>query len=112
METPESPPPQTAIKTAPPSPRSGYRLPLGNHPGNTGGKKGRSGPKADKFREALRHILADPKVAKAVKEVLEDPRNSHFSSLWARVAAQAHGNPVQQISVNADELPALRIECE
>jgi hypothetical protein len=33
----------THPKTAKPSPRSGVRLPLGAHPGNTGGKKGRSG---------------------------------------------------------------------
>lgn len=33
------------IRWSRPSPRSGVRLPLGAHPWNTGGKKGRSGPK-------------------------------------------------------------------
>lgn len=31
------------IRYAPPSPRSGVALPVGNHPGNTGGVRGRSG---------------------------------------------------------------------
>lgn len=40
---------KTAKKTAKPSPRSGVALPVGNHPGNTGGKKGRSGRKSKQF---------------------------------------------------------------
>lgn len=40
---------KTATKFAKPSPRSGVALPLGAHPGNTGGKPGRSGRKSDAF---------------------------------------------------------------
>ena len=42
---------KTATKFAKPSPRNGNRLPLGNQPGNTGGKKGRSGRKPKAFLE-------------------------------------------------------------
>ena len=41
--------PKETAKLAPPSPRNGNRLPMGAHPKNTGGKKGRSGPKALDF---------------------------------------------------------------
>jgi hypothetical protein len=35
------------------SPINGAECPTGAHPGNTGGKKGRSGPKPDRVRRAL-----------------------------------------------------------
>lgn len=62
---------QTATQTARPSPKNGNRLPLGAHPGNTGGKKGRSGPKSLDFYVQCQgavdnHVL--PKVIAVVKE--------------------------------------------
>lgn len=56
-----------AGKLARPSPRNGVQLPVGAHPGNTGGKAGRSGRKPDAFREAL----ADIRDAQGIK-VLTD----------------------------------------
>lgn len=53
---------KTATKFAKPSPRSGVALPLGNHPGNTGGKKGRSGRKPEHFYERARELANDPQV--------------------------------------------------
>ena len=38
------------------SPRNGASCPTGAHPGNTGGKKGRSGRRPDAFRELLATI--------------------------------------------------------
>ena len=57
-----APPAKTATKYAKPSPRSGVSLPLGNHPGNTGGKKGRSGRKPDLFYQRAKQLCNDPKV--------------------------------------------------
>ena len=50
---------KTASKTASPRfapapPQGGAQLPLGAHPQNTGGKKGRSGRRPSELREALR----------------------------------------------------------
>jgi hypothetical protein len=44
---------KASAKHAKPSPRNGVSLPVGAHPGNTGGKAGRSGRKPDEFKEAL-----------------------------------------------------------
>lgn len=52
--------PKTAGKTATPrtarSPRNGAEIPLGNHPGNTGGKPGRSGRRPTAIAVAAREI--------------------------------------------------------
>lgn len=50
---------KTANKTAKPSPRSGVSLPVGAHPGNTGGKKGRSGRLPSMIRDLAREGFAD-----------------------------------------------------
>lgn len=57
-------------KFAPPSPRTGYRLPVGAHPGNTGGKKGRSGRKPDEFRRALEEVR-DVKGMNVLTQILD-----------------------------------------
>lgn len=64
--------PKTAPKTAllaPAPPQGGAQLPLGNHPGNTGGKVGRSGRKTDALREQLEGIW-DSDGADVVKQIL------------------------------------------
>src|SRR5689334_5686837 len=45
------------VELAPPPPQGGAQLPLGAHPGNTGGKKGRSGRKPDAFVAAMEDAL-------------------------------------------------------
>lgn len=55
---------------APPSPRNGNRLPIGAHPGNTGGKRKRSGRKPDAFRRALEDIR-DEKGIGVLEQVLD-----------------------------------------
>lgn len=57
-------------KLAPPSPRNGYRLPLGAHPKNTGGKKGRSGRKPDAFKRALEEVR-DAKGLRVLEAILD-----------------------------------------
>lgn len=52
------------------SPINGAVIPLGAHPGNTGGKKGRSGRPADTIREAMRELGAEKGVP-FLSEVLD-----------------------------------------
>lgn len=65
---------KTAEKTASPSPTSGFALPVGARPGNTGGKPGRSGRKSRDFRR-LCGIAVDkyarPKAVRVLRE--QDP---------------------------------------
>lgn len=59
---------KTAKKYATPSPRNGNVLPLGNHPGNTGGKKGRSGRKPNDFLALCKQSKEDPTLWKEARE--------------------------------------------
>lgn len=71
---------KTAPKTAPLPPNGGARLPLGNHPGNTGGKKGRSGRKPEAFTRFLARLRRDPALHDALKQAAGDPNSRGFSS--------------------------------
>ena len=78
--------PKTAkytAKTAKPSPRNGNRLPLGAHPGNTGGKKGRSGRKPDAFKDFVRAEIRDnPASRLALIAASKDATGRNFTSAW------------------------------
>ncbi len=50
---------KTAGRRSAPSPLTGATLPLGAHPGNTGGKKGRSGRLPSIVRDFAREAFAD-----------------------------------------------------
>jgi len=68
---------KTATKTAKPSPRNGNVLPLGNHPGNTGGKKGRSGRKPLEITIAAQHAVTDHDlIGMAVRIAMKASRDS------------------------------------
>lgn len=71
---------KTATKTAAPSPKNGNRLPLGAHPGNTGGKKGRSGRKPEAFTNFLARLRQDPRLHDAIEKAAMDASNPGFKS--------------------------------
>lgn len=93
---------KTAVKTAPPSPLTGHRLPVGAHPGNTGGKKGRSGRRPDWLREFCDSLLASPKCKAQVKAVLSDKDHPAFATMWKAVGERAHGKPEQPIKLSVN----------
>ncbi len=70
---------KTANKTASseqrsrPSPRSGQTLPLGNHPGNTGGKRGRSGRPPSPIRIRCQGSFAER--VPVLEEIIDDPKS-------------------------------------
>jgi hypothetical protein len=100
---------KTASKTAfaPAPPQGGARLPLGAHPGNTGGKPGRSGRPPDEFREALA-LIRDEKGL----PVLEDILSGRIRYIPLGVCPQCgyespHDEPVE-IEKRADAADRLR----
>jgi len=96
--TDEKPP----TKTAKPSGRNGNVLPVGAHPKNTGGKKGRSGRKPDWLKRWCDDLLADPKCKSQVKAILQDKDHPAFKAMWSAVADRAAGKPTQAVTVGAD----------
>lgn len=70
---------KTARKTAR-SPRSGAEIPLGAHPGNTGGKPGRSGRPPKAFKDFLAELRRSPKVQQALKQAAEDGESKNFKA--------------------------------
>lgn len=89
---------KTPIKTAKPSGRNGNVLPVGNHPGNTGGKKGRSGRKPDEWRARLRELTSAEEVEGQVKLVLADADHPHWASTYKYATEQANGRAAQAIT--------------
>ena len=79
------------------SPKSGAVCPTGAHPGNTGGKKGRSGRKPDAYKQFMRDVVNSPTARKAVETVINDPKHQHFASVWRHLVEQTEGKPVQPI---------------
>lgn len=78
-------PTKTANKTATVnkttvSPKGGALLPLGAHPGNTGGKKGRSGRPPNAFKDFLAAMRIHPKVRKAFQSALSDEESRGFGN--------------------------------
>ena len=101
--------PQTAIQTpklAPPSPRNGNRLPLGNHPGNTGGKKGRSGSKPAIWKETCAQALHEADGIGVVKQLVkgEVPETKPSDRLGAVkfLAEQAYGQQARLIGAQGE----------
>lgn len=87
--------PKTATKYAKPSPRNGNQLPLGNHPGNTGGKKGRSGRKPNTFLTKCLAASEDPALWHAASK-------KHPLGLLDLAAGYAHGKPKQAHEITGD----------
>ncbi len=69
---------KTPIKTAKPSGRNGNVLPLGNHPGNTGGKPGRSGRPKKVWKDFIAELREDPMVQAALEQAARDSESRNF----------------------------------
>ena len=78
------------------SPRSGQELPAGN-PGNSGGKKGRSGRKPDEFKALMRELASNEDTLKSIRSILKDADHSAFVAAWRQAAAYGYGQPAQKV---------------
>jgi hypothetical protein len=93
---------KTATKTAI-SPLSGAAIPLGAHPGNTGGKKGRSGRLPSKVREACR--LAFHQRLKVLKQIADNEHEDAADRIRAVDTLGKYGG-IQKIEhTGADDGP-------
>lgn len=90
---------KTALKTArlaPPSPNGGARLPLGNHPGNTGGKPGRSGRLPNAFKQFCRDLAASKEYQEALKRAATDDQHDNYLGAAQLVAKVASPKPTKK----------------
>lgn len=62
------------------SPRSGATIPTGAHPGNTGGKKGRSGRKPEAFTRFLARLRQSPELHASLERAIMDEKGRGFAS--------------------------------
>ena len=92
---------KTAIKTAT-SPISGAKIPLGAHPGNTGGKPGRSGRPPDEFKRFLESIRDSDKFHQRLQALadMSDPQLFIKFAQW--LVERTDGKPLQEIQNTGD----------
>lgn len=76
------------------SPINGALMPLGAHPGNTGGKKGRSGRPPSVIRERCRGSFE--KRIKVLEEIADDPETSPADRIRAIDLLARYGLGTQQ----------------
>jgi hypothetical protein len=69
----------------------------GGNPGNSGGKKGRSGRRPDWIKTFCDDLLASPASKRQVKEILADKNHPAFATMWKAVCDRAHGKPDQTL---------------
>ena len=90
------------IKLAPPSPLTGAQLPLGNHPGNTGGKKGRSGRKPAEWTVLCQELASNRGQVKRLKRILKDEHNKNFGAITKLVTEYGFGKAPQRIQMSGE----------
>lgn len=78
------------------SPLTGARCPTGRHPGNTGGKKGRSGRPPNELRAFLAALRSDPAVQAALRAALLDHTSRGFGVALRILAAYDEDKPAQK----------------
>ncbi len=93
---------KTASKTAlaPPSRNGGARLPLGNHPGNTGGKPGRSGRPPKAFKKFCRELAKSGDFQKALQSAATDAEHQNYIGAAKLVATFATAKPAKTVNHN------------
>lgn len=94
---------KTAKKTAR-SPRNGAEIPLGAHPGNTGGKKGRSGRRPDVIAQLARTLLDKHRLL----EIVAGIARGDIEEEWFDQEGETHSGPTK----NSDRLAATRLLLE
>lgn len=82
---------------APPPPQGGASLPLGAHPGNTGGKAGRSGRPGKEWGAFCLSALRREVTQKEIERRLGDSKAREYAALVKVVAAYGVGEPPKKV---------------
>lgn len=101
---------KSAPRLAPAPPQGGARLPLGAHPKNTGGKKGRSGRPPLAFKRFARALYDDPEVQREITRVLRNHREKHFAAVLRALLPLVATTEDAQVLAKAASKTGLRIE--
>jgi hypothetical protein len=91
------------------SPLNGAETPTGAHPGNTGGKKGRSGRKPDAFKAFMRSLVSHDDVADALRTVLANPGHPGFVSAFKMAAEFGYGRASQAVQLTGENGAAMEL---
>ena len=102
-------PDKTATKTASRPGKSGYRLPVGAHPGNTGGKPGRSGRPPNEFKAMCADLVSSPEAQEQIRSILTNANHPAFASVFKAVAPYGYGQPKQDIGISGEMRHAVVI---
>lgn len=101
---------KTARKTAEcVSGTNGNRLEPGNHPKNTGGKKGRSGRKPEEFRAWCRSLVEGKAHVAEIKAVLCDRAHPHFAKIATLFYGYGYGQPTATLDINTNTRFVVRM---
>lgn len=76
---------------------NGAVLPVGAHPGNTGGKKGRSGRKPDEFKAMMQRLVSSEDRIKQLRKVLNNANHPHFLAAYKMAAEFGYGKATQSM---------------
>lgn len=91
------------------SPRSGSEIPTGAHPGNTGGKKGRSGRKPNEFKALMQELASSPDAEKTLRAIIKDKKHPKAIEAIKHVTEHGYGKARQPLELEADDSLAALI---
>ncbi len=74
-------------------------LPVGNHPGNTGGKKGRSGRPPGQFKDMLARLRESPELAKSLEAAVKDHDCKAFPAALKLLSEYDADKPAKKIEI-------------
>ena len=77
-------------------------MPLGAHPKNTGGKKGRSGRKPDAFKAFCQNVLGDAKVRAAARKIARNPDHPAWKGAVEWLAKYGHHELVSNLDLTSN----------
>ncbi len=87
------------------SPRSGSEIPTGAHPGNTGGKKGRSGRKPEAFKAMCQALASSKEVRANAAKILRNADHPLFIGALKWASENGYGRPAQTVDVTSGGVP-------
>jgi len=101
----EKPPPLKRVGSS----RSGKKTLIAGNPGNSGGKKGRSGRKPTAYKQWFQQVMESPEARQRIWESLTLPgctENRNYGVILKTALAYAYGQPVATVDVTTRKVIA------